>query len=165
MTPEVARSAVIAGTVSDAVRLGRATSQLDVDPVSVISAHRPLRRLISGKIVDLDRQTGGGFVRGSMVIEGTGGDRGRLIRVEFQNENLIALEDGEPVAMTPDIITAIDIHTATGITTEALSFGRRVTLIALQSPAIWTTEAGLELVGPRAFGYDFDFRPIEPDHG
>jgi DUF917 family protein len=163
MTPEVAIGAVIAGTVSAAVRLGRAMRSLDVDPISIIARHRALRRLISGKIVDLDRQTGGGFVKGSMVIEGTGSDRGRLIRVEFQNENLIALEDGEPVAMTPDIITAVDLHTAAGITTEALSFGRRVTLIALESPTIWTTARGLELVGPRAFGYDFDFRGVEVD--
>jgi uncharacterized protein len=163
MVRDVAKRVVITGTVTDAALLGRAMKSQDEDPINVIARHHVLRRLVVGKVVDLDRQTGGGFVRGSVVVEGTGPDRGRFVRVEFQNENLIAFEDGQPVAMTPDIITALDTHTASGITTEALSFGRRVTVVALKSPDIWRTAAGLELVGPRAFGYDFDFVGIGDD--
>jgi DUF917 family protein len=165
MVPTVAARSVIPGTVSAAAELGRSMRAPHDDPIAAIAERHPLRRLIFGKVVDIDRRTGGGFVRGSAVVEGIGVDRGRLVRLEFQNENLVALEDGEPVAMTPDIITAVDLHTATGITTEALSFGRRVTLIALRSPSVWVTPAGLALVGPRAFGYDFDFRGIEADGG
>jgi DUF917 family protein len=35
-----------------------------------------------------------------------------------------------------------------------------VTVIALPSPPIFLTPAGLGYVGPRAFGYDFDFRSV-----
>ena len=38
----------------------------------------------------------------------------------------------------------------------------RVRVIALESPKALQTEAGLELVGPRAFGFDLDFRPLFP---
>jgi hypothetical protein len=33
-------------------------------------------------------------------------------------------------------------------------------VIALPSPPIFLTQAGLAYVGPRAFGYDFDFRSV-----
>ena len=38
----------------------------------------------------------------------------------------------------------------------------RFRVIALDSPKALQTEAGLELVGPRAFGFDLDFRPLFP---
>ena len=38
-----------------------------------------------------------------------------------------------------------------------MRYGQRVTVIALPSPPIFLTPAGLAYVGPRAFGYDFDF--------
>jgi DUF917 family protein len=34
-------------------------------------------------------------------------------------------------------------------------------VIAAPCDARWRTEEGLALVGPRCFGYDFDFVPIE----
>ena len=46
------------------------------------------------QVVDVERRTTSGFVRGSVVIEGLGADAGRLLRLEIQNENLVALERG-----------------------------------------------------------------------
>ena len=39
-------------------------------------------------------------------------------------------------------------------------YGQRVTVIALPPPAIFLTPKGLEHVGPRAFGYDLDFKSV-----
>ena len=39
--------------------------------------------------------------------------------------------------------------------------GFRVTVIAAPCDPRWRTPAGLELVGPRYFGYDIDYVPIE----
>ena len=36
-----------------------------------------------------------------------------------------------------------------------------MTVIAFPCDPIWRTERGLELAGPRAFGYDLDYVPIE----
>ncbi len=51
----------------------------------------------------------------------------------------------------------IDNDTGEAIGTELVRYGQRVTVIALPSPPIFLTPAGLNYVGPRAFGYDFDF--------
>ena len=51
-------------------------------------------------------------MRGSVVIEGLGEDAGRLIRLELQNEHLVALERGQLLASVPDLITVLDSETA-----------------------------------------------------
>ena len=115
----------------------------------------------TGKISDVERRTTKGFVRGSVVVEGLGDDSGRLIRLELQNENLVALEQGRVRASVPDLITVLDSETAEAIATERVRYGQRVTVIALRCDPVWRTERGLQPAGPRAFGYDFDYVPVE----
>ena len=68
-------------------------------------------RLIDGKVVDVERRTTGGFARGTRDwSRAAGADAGRLLRLEIQNENLVALEDGGVLASVPDLITARGRH-------------------------------------------------------
>ena len=92
---------------------------------------------------------------------GLGADAGRLIRLELQNENLVALERGRVLASVPDLISVLDSETADAIVTERIAYGQRVTVIAFACDPIWRTEPGIALTGPRAFGYDFDYSPVE----
>ena len=39
-------------------------------------------------------------------------------------------------------------------------YGQRVTVIALPPPAVFLSPRGLDHVGPRAFGYDIEFRSV-----
>ena len=50
---------------------------------------------------------------------------------------------------------------AEAIHTERLRYGQRVSVIAFPCDPIWRTPRGLALAGPRAFGYDFDYVPVE----
>jgi hypothetical protein len=42
-----------------------------------------------------------------------------------------------------------------------LRYGMRVAVIAFPCSEKWRTPKGLELVGPRYFGYDTDYVPVE----
>lgn len=154
------RGAVIDGTLSSAVAIGRATSGA-ADPVRALAEVLDARRIITGKITDIERRTAGGFVRGSVVIEGAGIDRGRLTRVEIQNENLVVLEEGQVRASVPDLISLVDSTTAMAISTETLRYGQRVTVLAWPCDPLWRTQRGLEIAGPSAFGYDLTYVPVE----
>ena len=55
----------------------------------------------------------------------------------------------------------MDSETADAILTETIRYGQRVTLIAFACDPVWRTEKGLAVAGPRAFGYEFDFLPVE----
>ncbi|MGN6380558.1 MAG: S-methyl thiohydantoin desulfurase domain-containing protein [Gaiellales bacterium] len=65
------------------------------------------------------------------------------------------------LATVPDIITVLDSETAHAVHTERLRYGQRVSVVAFPCDPIWRTPRGLELAGPRAFGYDLDYIPVE----
>ena len=161
MTAVQARTATVRGSVSLAIRLGEAAATASGDPVAALIAELGAYRLVAGKVADVERHTTSGFVRGNVVVEGLGADTGRLIRLELQNENLVALERGRVLASVPDLITVLDSETADAIATERIRYGQRVTVIAFGCDPVWRTDRGLELTGPRAFGYDFDYLPVE----
>jgi len=61
----------------------------------------------------------------------------------------------------PDLITILDLETAEPITTERLRYGYRVVVIGIPCDPKWRTPRGLEVVGPRYFGYNIEYKPIE----
>jgi DUF917 family protein len=161
MTVAQARGATVRDSVSLAIRIGETIGRAATSPVEALIAELGAFRLIGGKILDVERRTTSGFARGSVVIEGLGADAGRLIRLELQNENLVALERGQVLASVPDLITVLDSETADAIVTERIAYGQRVTVIAFGCDPVWRTEKGIAVAGPRAFGYEFDYVPVE----
>ena len=161
LTAGEARTATIHGSVSLAIRIGEAVTGATGDPVAALIAEIGAFRLIVGKVLDVERQTRSGFVRGYVIVEGLGADAGRLLRLELQNENLVALERGGVLASVPDLITVLDTETADAIATERIRYGQRVTVIAFPCDPVWRTERGIAATGPRAFDYDFDYVPVE----
>jgi DUF917 family protein len=119
--------------------------------------------MFDGKIVDLERETKGGFSIGRVLIEEFKGKG--IMELEFQNENLIARRDGRLCASVPDIITVMDSETADSITTERLKFGQRVRVIGAAAPAVLRDRMSLPVVGPAAFGLRDGYRPIEELNG
>ncbi|WP_312948675.1 DUF917 domain-containing protein [Agrobacterium sp.] len=152
-------------TVTKAVELGRAVMDArarHADPVQAVLDHEDGKQLFRGKVIDVARETTGGFLRGSTVIEGMDADKGSRMELAFQNEWAVAFRDGSPVAMTPDLLCLLDTVSGSAIGTESVRYGQRVTVVALPAPELLTTPAGIAAVGPRAFGYDIDFRSVFP---
>ena len=68
-------------------------------------------------------------------------------------------------ALTGKQIKVLSTDTGQPITTEELRYGYRVAVVAAPCDARWRTPAGLQLVGPRYFGYDLDCTPVETRFG
>ncbi|MGE7839927.1 DUF917 domain-containing protein [Lysinibacillus sp. NPDC093712] len=117
--------------------------------------------LFQGKIVDVIRETKGGFNLGKMNLEGIDANKDEQMKVHFQNENLLAEKNEQVVAMTPDLICLVDYETLLPVTTESLKYGKRVRVIGLPANEKWRTAKGIETAGPKYFGYDYDYKPIE----
>jgi hypothetical protein len=155
--------ACIPGSITRALALGRAVLSADTDPVEVVVRAVGGRELIDGRIVDVAREMGDGFVRGHAIVQRLNedpGSAGDLLRLETQNEILAALLDGEILACTPDVISVLDAYTGQAIGTERLRYGQRVRVVAFPGDSRWLTPQGLAVAGPEAFGYDFPYRPI-----
>jgi DUF917 family protein len=159
---EVKECAILYSTTK-AIRLGetvQAARRAHRDPsLAVIEAEQGLL-LFKGKIRDVARRTTEGFLRGTATLDGLDEFRGRGFGLAFQNEFAVGWLDGEPRVMTPDLICVLDSVSGEAIGTETLRYGQRVTVLALPAPPVLLTPKGLEHVGPRAFGYDLDFRSV-----
>ena len=159
LTGAQVRQSLIPATLSLAERLGQIVRRAEgIDGVLV-----EVRgvRLFDGKVADVERRTVGGFARGQARLEGLDGDTGSTLTLRFQNEHLIAVRNENVVATVPDLIIVLDADTGEPITTEELRYGFRVAVVAAPCDERWRTPAGLELVGPRYFGYDVEYIPIE----
>jgi DUF917 family protein len=164
MSGAQAREALVPGTLSLCAELGRLVREARAahrDPVAAVVGRLGGAELFSGKVVDVSRRTEGGFARGEATLEGLDGRSGERFLLRFQNEHLVAVRDGAVVATVPDLICVLDAEAGTAITTETLRYGQRVRVIAAPCDPRWHTPEGLELVGPRYFGYDHDTVRVE----
>lgn len=150
-------------TTSKAIRLGEtvlAANRAHADPIEAVLEAAHGKRLFTGKIVDVDRRTTEGFLRGKATIEGLNDNAGTVMEVHFQNEFSVGMIDGEPIVMTPDLICVLDTVSGEGIGTDTIRFGQRVSVLALPAPDVFLNEAGLAAVGPKAFGFDLEFKSV-----
>jgi DUF917 family protein len=164
MTGAQLKEACVPRTLSLAEELGRTARETRAahgDVVGAIVERLDGHRLFSGKIVDIARRTDAGFAKAEAVIDGTGEDAGSTLQLSVQNEHLVARRDGEIAATVPDLIIMLDAESGEPITTEEMRYGFRVTVLAAPCDPRWRTDAGLALVGPRYFGYDVDYVPVE----
>ena len=165
MTGKQMKEFGVRGIVTRSEQLGRAIRTIkdcgDKTPEEHFLDMSQGHKLFKGKIADVLRETRSGFNFGKVVLEGIGECKGHESFVEFQNENLTATVDGKILATTPDLISLVDVETFIPITTDALKYGKRVMVVGLECFHLWRTKEGLELVGPRYFGVDTDYIPIE----
>ena len=148
-------------TVTKAIALGRRVREAQRrhdDPVAAILDEGQGKLLFRGKVVDVARRTTEGYLRGRVVIDGLDECRGSRLEIAFQNEWAVAWRDEAALAMSPDLICVLDMLSGEAFGTETIGYGRRVSVIVLPAPSVFLTPKGLEHVGPRAFGYDLDFR-------
>ena len=109
---------------------------------------------------DLIRETVNGFTRGKLFLKSLVSSDELL--VEFQNEFSYAkLNNEKLLAMVPDLICALDSETGEPITTDGLRYGLRIKIVAISAAPIMRSKKALDLFGPRAFGLDFDYTPLE----
>jgi DUF917 family protein len=150
-------------TVTKAIGIGRRVRHAQrhhEDPVQAILDEGHGKLIFRGKVIDVARRTTEGFLRGRALIEGLDEDRGSRLDIAFQNEWVVAWRDNAPIAMSPELICVLDTVSGEAFGTETIGYGRRVSVAVLPAPAVFLTPKGLDHVGPRAFGYDVDFRSV-----
>ncbi|MDO4443029.1 MAG: DUF917 domain-containing protein [Slackia sp.] len=159
------KTSVVVGTVDYAQKLGRvirtAADAQGESPEAYFLRESGALRFFKGKICDVLRETRDGFNFGKVELEGIGEDKGGTAVVEFQNENIYAEVNGEIVATVPDLICLVDSETFVPVTTENLKYGKRVLVVGLACDKAWRSAGGLELAGPRWFGLDVEYVPVE----
>ena len=136
------KESAVLGSVTYAESIGRAirhAREAHENPVQAALESTGGFPLFTGRIVDVLRRIENGWALGEVVIAGMDDDENSQLVVQFQNEHLIAIRDGEVQATVPDLIAILDTERGTPITTEELRYGFRVTVIAIPSDKKWRT--------------------------
>jgi DUF917 family protein len=151
------------GTIAYAERIGIAIRQAQEqkrDGLAAVLEACGGTILFRGKIVDVERRTRDGWALGEATLAGTDEDANRELVLRFQNENLVALQNGRVIASVPDLITVLDAESGLAITTERLRYGFRVVVLGMACHPVWRTAEGLQLAGPGHWGYQHEFTPL-----
>ncbi len=164
MNGKQVKKAAIHGIISYAQVLGEAILDAKINlenPVDALIEKASAIKLFSGKVSNVNTKVDGRWNKGVCEILGLNKDQGSTMKIDFQNEFLMAKKNGIPVAITPDLIVLIDAENAQPITAETIQFGTRVIVLGMKADEQWRTEAGLLLGGPQKFGYAEKYTPIE----
>jgi DUF917 family protein len=145
----------IHGTADRALRLGKAFRAVPSDSSPARLAEAIAGTLFgSGRVVDLVTSPRAGHF--DLTTVSIRDDlTGAVIRIEAENEFVIALVDGTTVMTAPDIISVIAVPGASVLAVDDVRVGMEVAVIGLDAPAWWTaTPERLASVSPPAFGFD-----------
>lgn len=155
----------IPGTLTECLQIGqtiRRAREEGNDPVSVIVDVLPNTWLLfRGRIMWREWESRDGYMWGEHLIEGEAAFSGRQLRVWFKNENHLTWLDGAPYVSSPDIIEIVDGTTADPLVNSNLEVGQDVAVVGVRRRDLFDNERGIELLGPRHWGVDLDYQPIE----
>ena len=162
-TAAVLRDAVIRGAISHAEAVGRAFREAKAagkDYASAVAEAGNGREMFRGTVTESHFETRDGYTFGDTVLEGCGAYAGHTLHIWYQNENIISWLDGTPYVTVPDLMCMFNLDEAMPQLNPYAKVGENAAVVVLPAPEEWTTPRGLEVFGPRSFGYDIDYRPF-----
>ncbi|HHY95958.1 MAG TPA: DUF917 domain-containing protein [Firmicutes bacterium] len=168
MTGRQVKETGILRSVTRAWELGKSVLRCrkeHADPVAEICRITSGVCAFRGKITDIRREFGAetskGFSLGRVIMEGIEAWSGQRAEIDFQNEWLILRVDGDILCTTPDLIAIVDSETGEPIRTDVVKYGYRGSVVLMPADRRMRTPKGIETFGPRYFGYDLDYVPVE----
>lgn len=171
MTPmngDQIKYAALKNNLSDAIKYGKVTREAvesDKDPIDALVSASSGFLLFNGLVIKSDENGDRGFNWIDIELSGTGDFSGSTYKIFVKNENIIGWLDDELDVMSPDYIYNLDPNTGQSIISNAgigsYPIGKEVAIIGVPSAYQWRSKMGIELMGPKHFGFEFDFVPIE----
>ncbi len=156
------KNAAIPNTLSKAKNLGTALREARAsgsDPIKPIIEVLDGTILFAGKVKQFTVKDEGGFVIGDIIIMN---EEKEQIKVWFKNEYLVTWKNGKPFVTSPDLICIVDKESGEGLTPwgDDFSLEREVVVLGGANAPIWYTKKGLEIFGPKHFGFDLEYQSI-----
>jgi len=162
LTGEQVKTSPVQNTLSTSIRIGMLLRKA-VDPLKAILKETQGLLLFEGNVSKVERETKGGFTWTTLEITGVHDCKGSMLELKAKNEFLIAQIDRKPVAIAPDIITAVRTDTCACVSAEKIKKNDKLTVIGIPAPAKWRSPKGLELWKNvmQESGIKEDYIPIE----
>jgi DUF917 family protein len=167
------KQGVVRNSISRCIRLGsvvRTSREKNLSPVeSILKSELDCVRLFKGRVKSWTRKEEGGFMWGDLNVQGAGSFRGKRLDIWYKNEYLVTWINRKPYATCPDSIALVDASTGEGLSAWVpnlkTQIGKEIEVLGFRADRLWRTDKGLRLFGPKHFGYDIDYDPIEKLRG
>lgn len=159
------KSIVVRGTLTKCFALGKAMRTARTagrDPIDAALEVTGGWRLFEGVVTRKEWEDRDGYMFGTTYLEGSGSYAGHTLKVWFKNENHVTWLDGKPWICSPDLVTLAYKASGDGTTNTLIKEGDEVVAVGIKGLEAFRTEFGLnEASGPRYFGFDIEYVPIE----
>jgi DUF917 family protein len=156
---------IVPDTLTKCLRLGQALRQArekNEDPIEAAIAETGGWRLFEGIVTEKVWEDRDGYMFGTVSLAGSGAYTGQTFKVWFKNENHVSWLDEKPWVCSPDLVTLAYKNSGEGTTNTLITEGDEIVAVGIKGLEIFRTEFGLnEASGPRFFGFDIDYVPIE----
>lgn len=156
------RGMIIKGTMSKSLNLGRVRRKAvheRRDVADAIASAIDGHIIFRGTIKDAKIENKGGFLRGMIKVRSDNKAR-PAFKSFIMNEHIFGWIGSSPAVMPPDSFTFLD-ENGHGLANTDVSRGARVSVVAWKAAPVWRTRKGLEQFGPRHFGLQYDYIPLE----
>lgn len=157
------KRSTIPGMLSYALDVGKTLRLSEGDgklAANDIAAKYDGKVLFHGEVIDMPWKTAGGFNVGEINYKGLDEFSSDTYRILIKNENMVGYRNDKTDIMIPDLICMIGEDSGV-ITTPNFGIGKRMFIIGLPAPKVWTTEKGLKVFGPEPLGFDMEYVPFE----
>ncbi|RLG89280.1 MAG: DUF917 domain-containing protein [Thermoprotei archaeon] len=164
ITAREMKKVIIPNTLTECYEIGktlREAREKGEDPALAVAKKMNGWVLFKGIVKKKEWEDREGYMWGTTYIEGIDNFEKHSAKIWFKNENHIMWFDEKVIATSPDIIEVIDSITGEPITNTDLKEDMKVSVIGLKGREPFRTPKGLEILGPKHFGFDIEYIPIE----
>jgi DUF917 family protein len=163
LVKEDLKKVVIKNTISECIKIGRVIREAresNRDPVEAIVKVMSGWKIFEGIVKSYTWKNEGGFLIGEALLEGVNEWQGHELKSWIKNEHIIAWRNNKPIVMPPDLMTFL-LDNGEAVINDDLKKGMKIQVVAAKAPEVWRTPKGLELFGPKHFGFDLEYVPVE----
>lgn len=162
LTGAQVKQVLVPGTLSRALKVGRAINGVSAkgeESLAVVADSAAGHLMGKGILHSVSTRDSGGYFWGTYHVKGDGAFAGNEYKIWFKNENHVLWVNGEPRVTSPDLISLVNYETRVPILNSHLQEGEPVGIIVSPSDDRYKMPEGIAVLGPRAFGFDFDYLP------
>jgi DUF917 family protein len=158
------RETVVPGTLTLSYELGKAVRrarEAGESPIAKIIQRLDGWEFFGGRVTGKDWEDKDGVMVGINHIKGSGIYAEQTMDVWFLNENHVTWLDGKPYVFSPDLIMMVDPETGEAYTNTEIKAGDPVAVLGCKAFPAFRSAKAIDFSGPRYWGFDFDYTPIE----
>jgi len=157
------KEVLIRGTLTECLEIGRTIREERTagrDPINRVLTQTGGKLLFKGTVSKKEWEDKIGYYWGTHEISGEGQYEGKTFKIWFKNENHISWLNEEVFLTSPDLIIVVRSDDCEPLANPAINEGMRVLVIGLRAREQFLIEKGINILGPRHFGFDYEYRPF-----